>query len=436
MWGYIIVALLIAVLFVWPAWRRFRHEEQEARHQLAAAVAAGTHEPVTIRPWVHLDRCMGSGACAAACPEHDVIKVIDGKATVVHGSHCVGHGACVAACPTQAIELRFGSDKRGIDIPAVGVDFQTHVPGLFVAGELGGMGLIANAVRQGAQAVSYARAGLAATDGLALIIVGAGPAGIGASLAARQAGLQHVVIEQDTLGGSLLHFPRRKVVMSHGLALPGRPKLPGATISKEELVELLTRVVREEGLPVSEQETVEAVTREEGGWFSVRTSKRTLRAPRVILAVGRRGTPRRLGVPGEDLAKVAYRLLDPELVQHAHVLVVGGGDSALEAACALAGQPGNRVTLSYRGKALARAKPANVERLQAAVQAGQVRLLLGTEVSAIAPDRVTLTGGPEPIELPNDQVYVFAGGVLPTDFLRAAGIVIERHFGDRVERID
>jgi thioredoxin reductase (NADPH) len=435
MLGYAVVTLFIVVLFVWPAWRRFRQEEQEAREQLAAAVAAGTHEPSTIRPWVHLDRCMGSGACVAACPEHDVIKVIDGKATVVHGSHCVGHGACVAACPTQAIELRFGSEKRGIDIPAVGVDFQTNVPGLFVAGELGGMGLIANAVRQGVQAVQYARAGLPPADGLALIIVGAGPAGIGASLEAKRAGLAHVVIEQDALGGSLLHFPRRKVVMSHGLALPGRPKLPKTTVSKEELVELLTRVVQEEGLPVSEQEAVEAVTQDEGGWFSVRTSKRTLRAPRVILAVGRRGTPRRLGVPGEDLAKVAYRLLDPELIQHAHVLVVGGGDSALEAACSLAEQPGNRVSLSYRGKALARAKQANVDRLQAAVEAGHIRLLLGTEVSAITPDRAILTGGPEPLELPNDQVYVFAGGVLPTDFLRAAGIVIERHFGGRVERV-
>jgi thioredoxin reductase/Pyruvate/2-oxoacid:ferredoxin oxidoreductase delta subunit len=434
---YLIVTLVILVIFVWPAWRQFRREEAEAREMLSAALAAGMHEPTTIRPWINPERCMGSGACVSACPERNVLKVIDGKAVVVEGCHCVGHGACVTACPVRAIELRFGSEKRGIDIPAVATDFQTNVPGLYVAGELGGMGLIANAVRQGTQAMGFAAKGLPAikADALAVIIVGAGPAGIGASLTAKQAGLNHVVLEQDALGGSLLHFPRKKVVMSHGLTLPGRPKVPRATLSKEELVELLGNVVREEDLPVAEHEAVEAITRGADGFFEVKTTKRTLRAPRVILAVGRRGTPRRLGVPGEELSKVAYRLVDPELIHHSHVLVVGGGDSALEAACALAEQPGNRVTLSYRGAALARAKAGNKERLDAAVAAGTVNLLLGTEVATIAPDRVALKGGPEPIELPNDFVYVFAGGVLPTDFLRASGIEIERHFGGRVEKV-
>jgi thioredoxin reductase (NADPH) len=435
--AYILVAVAIAVIFVWPAWRRFRQEEEEAREMLAAAQAAGTHEPTTIRPFIDVRRCMGSGSCVAACPECDVLKVIDGKAVVVNGSRCVGHGACVAACPVKAIELRFGSEKRGIDLPSVADDFQTNVPGLYIAGELGGMGLIANAVRQGVQATGYASAGLTPVQGgeLALIIVGAGPAGIGASLAAKRANLPHVVLEQDDLGGSILHFPRRKVVMSHGLALPGRAKIPSSTVSKEELVDLLTQVVREEQLPVCVQEGVLAVTRGEDGWFEVKTSLRTLRAPRVILAVGRRGSPRRLGVDGEDQPKVLYRLLDPELVQHSHVLVVGGGDSALEAACSLSEQTGNRVTLSCRGMTLARAKIANVKRLEAAVARGAIQLLLGTEVASIAPDRVTLTGGPEPIELPNDLVYVFAGGVLPTDFLRAAGIETQRHFGGRVETL-
>ncbi len=435
--AYIAVAVAIAFLFVGPAWRRFRLEEEEARLLLAEALAAGTHEPTTIRPFIDVRRCMGSGSCVAACPECDVLKVIDGKAVVVNGSRCVGHGACVAACPVKAIELRFGSERRGIDLPAVADDFQSNVPGLYIAGELGGMGLIANAVRQGVQATGYASARLAPVkaDELALIIVGAGPAGIGASLAAKRNNLAHVVLEQDDLGGSILHFPRKKVVMSHGLALPGRAKIPSSTVSKEELVDLFSQVVREEQLPICEQEGVLGVTRGADGWFEVKTTKRTLRAPRVILAVGRRGTPRRLGVEGEEQAKVQYRLLDPELVQHSHLLVVGGGDSALEAACSLAEQPGNRVTLSYRGQALARAKAANVARLHAAVAAGTVDLRLGTEVASIAPDRVTLIGGAEPIELPNDLVYVFAGGVLPTDFLRTAGIDLQRHFGGRVETL-
>lgn len=435
---YLVVVALIALLFVWPAWRSFRREEEEARVLLAKAVAAGQQEPSTLRPYVDPGRCMGSGACVTACPEGVILKVIDGRATVVNASACVGHGACVDACPMSALRLRFGSERRGVDLPEVGPDFQTNVPGIYIAGELGGMGLVANAARQGSEAVEYLARGLPRREGdaLDLIVVGAGPAGIAASLTARQKGLAHVVLEQDALGGSILHYPRHKVVMSHGLQLPGRPPVRASTIQKEDLVALLVDAVREAGLPVAEHERVEAVGLGPDGLLHVRTSTRTLRAARVLLAVGRRGTPRTLGVPGEELPKVAYRLLDPELVQHSHVLVVGGGDSALEAACALAEQPGNRVSLSYRGTNFARAKLGNVGRLQEAADAGRVQLLLGTQVTAILPDRVTLDGPEGTVVLPNDRTWVFAGGVLPTAFLRDTGVALHRHHGDRVVDLD
>ncbi len=442
---YLAVIAAIGVFFVGPSWFTFRREEEHARKLLAEARLTGRDQPASIRPWVNLERCMGSGACVAACPEGDVLQVIDGHAQLVNAAACVGHGACELACPMGAVELRFGSEKRGVDIPAVGPDFRSNVDGLYIAGELGGMGLIANAMRQGGQAVTNLQRELRPRrdGGLDLLIVGAGPAGIAASLAAKKADLKHVVLEQDSVGGSILHYPRKKVVMAHGLQLPGRPKVRAGTITKAELVDMLTAVVSEESLPVAEgervgpdatRETLARIERSASG-FAVTTGTGTYDASRVLLAVGRRGTPRKLGVPGEDHEKVAYRLVDAQLVHHEHVLVVGGGDSALEAACALAESPGNRVTLSYRRDHLTRPKTANRERLEAAVEAGQVELALGTVVTAIAPDRVTLGRGEEELVRPNDRVFVFAGGILPTKLLMQAGIRVERHFGDRIQTL-
>lgn len=429
---YVIAISLVAITFLWPAWRTFRREEAESRAQLAKAQADGRHEPVSIRPWVDAESCMASGICVNVCPEGKVLQIIDGAATLISGADCVGHGACETACPVNAVDLRFGSERRGVDLPAVGPDFQSNVPGLFIAGELGGMGLVANAVNQGTQSVEA----LSPTPGaeLDLVIIGAGPAGIAASVKATERGLKHVLLEQDEFGGSILHFPRKKVVMAHGLHLPGQPPLAAGTITKEDLIERLREVVTTYDLPLHEHERVDSVL-PNGQGFTVTTTQRILHACHVLLAVGRRGTPRTLGVPGEELPKVAYRLLDPELVHHEHVLIVGGGDSAVEAALAIAESPGNTITLSYRKGRFSRPKPKNVKRLQAAIEAGAIIAALHTQVARIGKDRVVLTGADGEQVLPNDRVYVFAGGVLPTALLTNAGIRIERHFGNRIETL-
>jgi thioredoxin reductase (NADPH) len=426
----------IAVLFVVPMWLYTLVVERRTRRMRAAALAAGRMEPVTIQPMVDLAVCMGSGACVTACPER-VFEVLENQAVAVNMAGCIGHGACVTACPVGAIELVFGSTARGIDIPQVGPDFQTNVPGLFIAGELGGMGLIASAVDQGRQAADNALAGVRPQrDVLDLLIVGAGPAGLAAAAAAKVAGRSYALIEQGDLGGAVRHYPRKKLVFTRPMVIPGFRKVNLKTLRKEELVELFEDVVRTLGLEVAGSERADEVTPSPGGGFTVRTSKRTIVAQRVVLALGRRGTPRKLGVAGEDLEKVAYSLLEPEQYRYEHLLVVGGGDSAVEAALALAEQPGNRVGLSYRGEHINRPKPKNLELLERAREAGQVEVLLGSNVTEITKDRVLLEQGGETLVRPNDQLFVMVGGVLPVKFLRAAGVTVEKHFGRRIEADD
>ena len=425
---------VILVVFVLPAWLAFRKEEQAARRELEKAEKAGRREPISIRPWVDPGKCMGSGMCVTACPEHRVLQVLDGQATLVNASLCIGHGACVRACPTRALQLVFGSERRGVHIPEVGADFQSNVPGMYIAGELGGMGLIANAITQGIQAVGQLMRGRPdpPEDGVDLIVVGGGPAGIAAGLQAERQGLSVVVLEQGKSGGAVRHYPRAKIVMTRPFRLPGREKFNG-TMSKEELIEELSGAVQDAELDLREGVRVDSVKRAPDGTFTVSTSSGELRTSRVLMAVGRRGTPRKLGCGGEERDKVAYRLLEPEAYAHQHVLVVGGGDSAVEAAVSLGDVDGARVTLSYRGAALTRPKEANQERLAEAVEAGRVHLALETTVAEIGPDRVTLRAGAGEEVLPNDQVFVFAGGRLPTEFLKSAGLRLEQHFGKRIE---
>jgi len=434
---YLIVLGLIGVVFVWPAWRSFRREEAEARAELEEARRTGRTEPATMLPWIDVAKCCASGLCVRACPE-GVLRVVDGRAQVTNGAACVGHGACEAACPTRAIELVFGSERRGVDLPRVGPDFQTNVPGIYVAGELGGMGLISNAVRQGIQAAEAALRGVrpssSAADVVDLVIVGAGPAGIAAGLRARELGCSVVAREQGEFGGAIRHYPRKKLVMSHGFTLPGGPSVEAGKLTKEALIALLTAALTDADVPILESTRVDGVAGVRGS-FTVKTSGGDVRARRVLLAAGRRGTPRRLGVPGEERGKVAYRLLDPAECAFEAVLVVGGGDSAVEAACALAEQEGTRVSLSYRRGTLTRPKRDNQDRLAALAASGAVDLLLESEVVEIGEDRVRLTTPEGDRVLANDRVFVFAGGIVPTALLADAGVDLERHHGKRVERL-
>jgi thioredoxin reductase/NAD-dependent dihydropyrimidine dehydrogenase PreA subunit len=392
-------------------------------------------EPPSLHPVIDPVKCIGCRSCVAACPEqstHPVLGMIRGKARLVGPSNCIGHGACEKACPEDAIQLVFGTARRGVDIPTVNPDFETNVPGIFIAGELGGMGLIRNAVEQGRQAIET----IVKLDGLGqegrhdLVIVGAGPAGISASLGAMQAGLNFVTLEQDSLGGTVAHFPRGKLVMTKPAVLPIVGKMKFTETSKEKLLEYWQGVERSTGLTVSYKERVTGIRRSENGQaFSVQTTAAEYPTRAVLLTIGRRGTPRQLGVPGEHQTKVVYRLIDPEQYRGQHVLVVGGGDSALEAAHSIAEEPGTTVSVSYRSPAFTRAKPKNRDKVEHLAEQGRMRLLMNSNVQEIREDSVLVDVQGEAIILPNNAVIVCAGGILPTGFLKDVGIEVETKFG-------
>ena len=427
---YLFYGLPSLLLLGWYLRRRSLLERRSAAARDSAR-EAGLAEPPSLHPIVDPARCIGCGSCIKVCPEqplHHVLGLVGGRAELVSPADCIGHGACKTACPVEAITLVFGTERRGVEIPILTSNFETSVPGIFVAGELGGMGLIRNALEQGRQAVeaicsSRGKGG----DRLDLVIVGAGPAGFAAALTALSKRLRTVTLEQESLGGAVFQYPRGKLVMTAPAMVPLVGKIDLRQTSKEALLEFWREIERKTGVQVNYRERVEDIVRE-GDGFIIKTTRAEYRTRSVLLAIGRRGTPRKLGVTGEEMPKVVYRLIDPEQYAGQHVLVVGGGDSALEAAASVA-ECGGGVVLSYRGEAFARAKQANRARVSAAERDGKLRVMLGSNVQQILVETVALERQGRVFAVKNDAVIVSAGGVLPTDFLRRVGIDVEAKFG-------
>jgi thioredoxin reductase (NADPH) len=426
-----IFAYALPLVVVWTIYLKTRKKlEAHSIAKLVASTEAGLLEPASLHPSIDPTKCLGCGSCVRACPEGMILGLINGRAELVEPSHCIGHGACKAACPANAITLVFGTERRGVDIPNVDQDFQTNVPGIFVAGELGGMGLVRNAVEQGRQALGSIRKlrGGGKPDVLDVVIVGCGPSGFSASLAALEHNLRYVTVEQDSLGGTVAHFPRGKLVMTAPFTLPLAGKFNFKELSKEELVDLFQGIAEDAGLEVNFGERVESIV-PIGQDFEVKTTRATYRTHSVLLTIGRRGTPRMLDVPGEQQSKVVYRLIDPEQYRGQHVLVVGGGDSALEAACSIAAVPDTSVTLSYRSDSFSRAKIKNRKNVDEFKKTGRLNVLLASSVQRIDVDIVELEHAGRPLTIENDAVLVCAGGILPTPFLERIGVKVETKYG-------
>ncbi|HET6718432.1 MAG TPA: NAD(P)-binding domain-containing protein [Rhodocyclaceae bacterium] len=406
--------------------------EARSRELLEEALQAGLTEPPSRYPLFDPAICMGGGACARACPE-DAIGFVNGKAHLVDPAACIGHGTCAPACPVGAITLVYGTKKRGMEIPHVKDSYETNVPGIYIAGELGGLGLIHNATDQGRLAMaSIAKkcGSLKHHHAFDVIIIGAGPAGIAATLGAMDNKLRFATLEQqDALGGTVYRFPRAKLVMTYPVHLPLIGRIKVREILKEALLGIWQDAADKVGMPINFNERVEQIAPADSG-FVVKTNRSEYRTSNVLLALGRGGTPRKLGVPGEDLPKVLYHLIDAGEYRGRHMLVVGGGDSAIEAAFALAGEPGTQVTLAYRGEAFGRVKPKNRERLAEAEAAGRLSVVFNSTVARIETEQVVLDQQGESLVLANDYVIVCAGGILPTAMLKALGVEVEMKHGE------
>ncbi|GAB4331376.1 MAG: hypothetical protein Kow0037_07920 [Calditrichia bacterium] len=418
------VTLLISGIIFSVYFIKFRKEQKKNYYRKKEARSLGIDRPRAQFPFIDTARCIGCGSCVKACPEGDVLGVVFGKAEIINGLRCVGHGFCEKSCPVGAIEVGLGDIKKRSDIPFADEYHESNIPGIFIVGELGGLSLIRNAIRQGEKAVTriaekYAHS--PSPEILDVVIVGAGPAGLSAALTAKRTNLRYQVIDQQKPGGTILQYPRKKLVMTQPVEIPLYGKLTKSEYEKEELLEIWLQTIKKEQLQIQTNARLLSIYSDKGT-FLVETTRGKLPAQTVVLALGRRGTPRKLEVPGETLPKVAYQLVDAQSYRNNKILVVGGGDSAIEAAVGLARQPGNCVYISYRKPRFFRIKKKNEENINSQIKRKKIKPLFETTVGEIKKDSVILNTNEGILEIPNDFVFIFAGGIPPFDLLKGIGI--------------
>ncbi len=420
-----VVAGVIILFFVCLYLKGLRKREAQWR----AAAEQGklfSEGPKAQYPHIDTSFCIGCQSCTSVCPEGDVLGLVGGQAAIINGYKCIGHGLCAEACPVGAITMAMATPSMSAELPYLTPEYETNIPGLFIAGELGGLALIKNAVNQGRDCIDAIarRLDTAAQvpDACDVLIIGAGPAGISASLRAIEKKLNYLTIEQDQVGGTVAKYPRQKLVMTTPVEFPTYGKFRKMELSKEDLLAFWQKVMQRADFQVRSSEKVDDVKKDPDGLFTVVTSKARYRSRAVLLALGRTGTPRKLGVPGEELPKVMYRLIEADHYVNKKILVVGGGDSAVEAAMGLAHQIGNKVTLSYRQDRFSRIKARNTQRIEECARSGKLTVLFNSNPVEIRPDAVVLDVKGERRELPNDFVWVFAGGTPPNDFLKKIGV--------------
>jgi thioredoxin reductase (NADPH) len=423
-----IVAAALTVFFLRNYFKGLKKRDALAR----AAAEKGklfSEGPKAQHPHIDNAYCIGCATCTTVCPEGDVLAMLGGKAVIVNGYKCIGHSLCADACPVGAITMVMASPSMGADMPTLTGEFETTVPNLFIVGELGGLALIKNAVNQGRDCVDtilnrFSARGNARTlpDVYDILIIGAGPAGIAASLRAIQHKLKYLTLERDEIGGTVAKYPRQKLVMTSPVEFPMYGKFKKTELSKENLLAFWDKVLHRADFKVRTGQKVEDIKRGDDGVFTVSTQDSKFQSHAVILALGRTGTPRKLGVKGEDLSKVMYRLIEADHYVNKKILVIGGGDSAVEAAMGLAHQVGNKVTLSYRSAQFSRIKERNAQRIADCMKSGKVEVLFNSTPTEFKEQSVVIEVAGETREIPNDFVWIFAGGTPPNDFLKKIGV--------------
>ena len=416
----VMVAVAIAIFFVRRYLRNLKKNEQLAQ-RMAEKATFDAEPPMGLHPHIDANYCIGCATCTAVCPEGDVLAMLWGKAVIANGHKCIGHGLCAEACPVGAITMITASPSLGVDMPYLTPEYETTIENLFIVGELGGLALIKNAINQGRHCIDIITRRIKGAERAGsipgvydVLIVGAGPAGITASLRAIENRLSYITIERDEVGGTIAKFPRQKVVTTTPLEFPMYGKLKKTELTKEHLLAFFDMVLN--------RANVDDIKKGADGIFTIMTATQRYRARAVVLAIGRSGTPRKLGVKGEHLPKVMYRLIEADHYRNKRILVVGGGDSAVEAALGLAEQAGNVVTLSYRRHEFIRIKERNAQRMRECVRTGKIKVIFDSMPLEFRSDRILLVVGGKLQILPNDFVWIFAGGAPPYEFLRKIGV--------------
>jgi thioredoxin reductase (NADPH) len=429
----LLIAFVVTLFFV----RRYlkQQELQEVRAQEAAKKGSLRSDgPQSQHPHIDAQYCIGCATCTLVCPEGDVLAMLGGQAVIVNGYKCIGHSLCAEVCPVGAITMVMASPSMGADLPQLSPDFETSVPNLFIVGELGGLALIKNAINQGRDCASTVAAripglrnGKSNPDVLDALIVGAGPAGISASLRAIELKLNYLTVDEGEIGGTVSKYPRQKLVLTSPVELPIYGKFKKTELSKEDLLAIWSQILKKAEFKFRTGEKVEDIKRGDDGIFAVMTTKGIHRAHAVILALGKGGIPRKLGVKGEELPHVMYRLIEADHYVNKKILIVGGGDSAIEAAMGLANQVGNKVTLSYRKESFTRIKDRNEKRIQECIQKGKLNAIFNSMPVEFKQGSVILDINGKSEEMPNDFVWIFAGGEPPTAFLKKVGVRVGLH---------
>src|SRR6267378_2691651 len=423
-----IVAAALTLFFLRRYFKSLKQRDIKAR----AAAEKGklfSEGPLAQHPHIDNNYCIGCATCTMVCPEGDVLAMLGGKAVIVNGYKCIGHSLCAEVCPVGAITMVLASPSMGGDMAYLTPEFETTIKDMYIVGELGGLALIKNAINQGRDCIDIIAKKAAARNGARrspdvydVLIVGAGPAGISAALRATEKKLNYITIDEGEIGGTVAKYPRQKLVMTSPVEFPMHGKFKKTELSKEELIAFWVKVLERADFKLRQGEKVEDIKKGEDGIFTVTTPKGQYRAQSMVLALGKSGSPRKLGVKGEELQKVMYRLIEADHYINKKILVVGGGDSAIEAAMGLGHQVGNQVTLSYRKEAFTRIKERNAQRIEESVRKGKVKVIFNSAPVEFKENSVVLEVDGKNQEIPNDFVWIFAGGEPPTAFLKKIGI--------------
>jgi len=427
-----LVAFVVAVVVIGFFMRSYLKKQKKIEREALESAEKGklrSDGPQSQHPHIDANYCIGCAACTMVCPEGDVLAMLGGKAVIVNGYKCIGHSLCAEVCPVGAITMVLASPSMGGDMAYLTPEFETTIKDMYIVGELGGLALIKNAINQGRDCIDIIAKKAAARNGARrspdvydVLIVGAGPAGISAALRATEKKLNYITIDEGEIGGTVAKYPRQKLVMTSPVEFPMHGKFKKTELSKEELIAFWVKVLERADFKLRQGEKVEDIKKGEDGIFTVTTPKGQYRAQSMVLALGKSGSPRKLGVKGEELPKVMYRLIEADHYINKKILVVGGGDSAIEAAMGLGHQVGNQVTLSYRKEAFTRIKERNAQRIQESVRKGKVNVIFNSAPVEFKENSVVLEVDGKNQEIPNDFVWIFAGGEPPTAFLKKIGI--------------